>query len=214
VELENSFDVDAPRERVWSFLLDLERVTPCMPGAELDELPDEDTWKGKVTIKLGAVSLSYAATAVITERDEDAGRVVIEAEGRETKGKGRATAKINSTVSEENGVTKVAMHTDLKISGPAARYGQGMIADVSKRLTGEFAKCLKASIETGDEEPAAPAVPEDEAIDAARHATPAQTPVAAKPVGGLRLAAWAIGRAIVRGIGRIVAAIRSRISSR
>jgi carbon monoxide dehydrogenase subunit G len=201
VELENSFEVEAPRARVWDFLLDLERVTPCMPGAELDELPDENTWKGRVTVKLGAVSLSYAATAVIAERDEGAGRVLIEAQGRETKGKGRASATINSTVEESGGVTKVAMHTDLKISGPAARYGRGMIADVSKRLTGEFANCLKATIETGEgSDPSG--------------GRPIQAPATAKPVGGLRIAAWAVGRAIVRGIRRVFAAIRSLFSGR
>jgi carbon monoxide dehydrogenase subunit G len=202
VELENAFEVEAPRERVWDFLLDLERVTPCMPGAELDELPDENTWKGKVTVKLGAVGLSYAATAVITERDADAGRVVIEAEGRETKGKGRASATINSTVEEVGGVTKVAMHTDLKISGPAARYGRGMIADVSKRLTGEFANCLKASIETEGTEGTEGTGP---SVTAAKPAAP---PATAKPVGGLRIAAWALGRAVLRGLKRLVEAIR------
>jgi carbon monoxide dehydrogenase subunit G len=216
VELEDSFSVSAPRERVWDFLLDLERVTPCIPGAELDELPDERTWKGKVTVKLGAVSLSYAATAVIEERDVEAGTVRIEAQGRETRGKGRASATIHSTVSEDGGETKVEMHTDLKISGPAARYGRGMIADVSKRLTGEFANCLKANMEAGT----VPSVPGDEnagTVPSREGTVPtgsAASPAAAKPVGGIRLALWALGRAILRGIGRIVAAIRSRISSR
>ncbi|HEX6115764.1 MAG TPA: SRPBCC family protein [Solirubrobacterales bacterium] len=202
MELENSFEVGAPRDRVWDFLLDLERVTPCIPGAELDELPDERTWKGKVTVKLGAVSLSYAATAVIEQRDEESGRVVIEAQGRETRGKGRASATINSTLEETGEGTKVEMHTDLKISGPAARYGRGMMEDVSKRLTGQFADCLKATIETGEEGSEAAAKPAS---------APAPAPVA-KPVGGIRLAAWAIGRAILRAMGRIVAAIRARFS--
>ena len=98
MELENSFEVAAPPERVWEFLLDLERVTPCMPGAELEELVDERTWKGSVTVKLGAVKLSYASTVVIEERDDAAHRVVLKASGREKRGKGMANATINSQV--------------------------------------------------------------------------------------------------------------------
>ena len=82
MELENTFEVQAPPEQVWEYLLDLERVTPCMPGAELQELPDERSWKGKVSVKLGAVSLSYAATAVIDERDDEARSVVLEVRPR------------------------------------------------------------------------------------------------------------------------------------
>ena len=170
-----------------------------------------------MTIKLGAVGLSYAATAVVEERDEEAGTVRIEAQGRETKGKGRASATINSTLEEAGERTKVAMHTDLKISGPAARYGRGMMEDVSKRLTGQFADCLKATIETAEPEAAPAPPPEGSDPSGGRPAdvspAPAE-PVAAKPVGGFRLAAWAIGKAILRAVGRIVAAIRARISGR
>ena len=208
MELENAFEVGAPRERVWDFLLDLERVTPCIPGAELEEIPDEHTWKGKVTVKLGAVSLSYAATAVIEKRDPEAGRVVIEAQGRETRGKGRASATINSTLEPAGDATRVEMHTDLKISGPAARYGRGMMEDVSKRLTGQFADCLKATIETGEEDGAGGTE------GGAAQPVPAQPAPVAKPVGGIRLAAWAIGRAILRALGRIGNAIRGLFSNR
>jgi uncharacterized protein len=147
VKLEDTFDVPAPPERVWEFMLDLERVTPCMPGAELEEMPDEDTWKGRVNVKLGAVSLSYAATAVIDERDEQGRRVVIKADARETRGKGTATATIEAHLEPmDDAGTRVVMNTDLMILGAVAQYGRGMIADVSKHLTGQFAECLKARI--------------------------------------------------------------------
>ena len=191
MKLENAFEVPAPPERVWDFLLDLERVTPCMPGAELTELPDERTWKGKVNVKLGAVSLSYAATVVIDEKDEQSRSVVLKASGRETRGKGMASATIKSSVQPAgDGGTQVILATDLTITGAVAQYGRGMIADVSKRLTGEFADCLRAQI-TGP-----PAGGE----------APAPT---AKPIRGIRLALWAMARAVGRVFVRVGRTIRS-----
>jgi uncharacterized protein len=205
VELENSFEVTAPPERVWDFMLDLERVTPCMPGAELEDLPDERTWKGKVTVKLGAVSLSYAATAVIDEQDEQARTVVINANGRETRGKGTASATINSRLEPvDGGGTRVLMHTDLTISGAVAQYGRGMIADVSGRLTGEFADCLQARI----------AAPEPAAGDGLGAPVEAEPAPVAKPIGGLRLGLWAIWRAILRFFRRIGEGIGSLFGRR
>lgn len=197
MQLDNEFDVAAPPERVWEYLLDLERVTPCMPGAELAELPDDRTWKGKVTVKLGAVTLSYAATVVIEETDEEAKRVVLKASGRETRGKGTASATINSQLEPHaDGGTRVAMSIDLTITGAVAQYGRGMIADVSKRLTGEFADCLQARI----------AVPEEVAgTDAAP---------AAKPIAGIRLGLWALARAVGRFFSRIGRALRSLLRRR
>jgi carbon monoxide dehydrogenase subunit G len=192
VELENAFEVEAPPDRVWDFLLDLERVTPCMPGAELTDLPDERTWKGKVTVKLGAVSLSYAATSVIEEKDEQSRRAVLKASGRETRGKGMASATINSNLEPAgDGGTRVTMHTDLTISGAAAQYGRGMIADVSKRLTDEFAACLKARIEASGEEAGE------------------EAPARAKPIGGIRLGLWALARALRGLFARIGRALGS-----
>ena len=199
MELENSFEVPAPADRVWEFLLDLERVTPCMPGAELEELVDERTWKGSVTIKLGAVKLSYASTVVIEERDDAARRVVLKASGREKRGKGMANATIDSSVEPgANGVTRVTMATNLTISGAVAQYGRGMIADVSKRLTDEFANCLKAQL--ADSQPAAAA-----AAGPAAGAAPAPppSPAKAKPIGGIRLGLWALFRAIARAFRRL-----------
>jgi uncharacterized protein len=190
MELENAFDVAAPPASVWEFLLDLEQVTPCMPGGELEELVDERTWKGNVAVKLGAVSLTYAATVVIDERDDANRRVVLKADARETRGKGTASATIQSSVDPAgNAGAHVGMITDLTVTGAVAQYGRGMIADVSKRLTDEFANCLSARLagpEEGNAEPAA-----------------------AKTIGGLRLGLWAFFRAVGRffkRIGRAIAA--------
>ena len=94
--IENEFTVAAPIEGVWATLLDVERVAPCMPGAELTETVDERNWKGKVTIKFGPVGLSFAGTVEMTARDDAAHRVELVAKGMEAKGKGAASATITS----------------------------------------------------------------------------------------------------------------------
>jgi uncharacterized protein len=211
MELENSFEVPAPPEQVWNYLLDLEQVTPCMPGAELEELVDERTWKGSVTIRLGAVKLSYASTVVIEERDDAERRLVMKASGREKRGKGTAKATINSRVDQaEDGGARVTMATDLTISGAVAQYGRGMIADVSKRLTGEFANCLKTQLasqparEAPETKPSpAPPAAGETAAAAPAAPPPPPAPPRAKPIGGLRLGLWALFRAIGRALRRL-----------
>lgn len=181
MKLENTFEVAAPPEQVWAFLLDVERMAPCMPGAELTEVVDDRTWKGKVNVKLGPVSLSYAGTVVMRERDDAARRCVLQADGRETRGKGTATATVTSRLeSVDGGATRVVIETDLTLSGAVAQMGRGMIGDVSQRLTGEFARCLA-------ERMAATGGPGD--------APPAEAP---RAVSGIRLALWALFRAIGR----------------
>lgn len=184
MQLEDSFEVPAPVERVWDYMLDVEKVAPCAPGAELTEIVDDRTWKGKVNIKLGAVSLSYAGTVVMEERDEAGRRVVLRARGSETRGKGVASALVTSTMEPtEDGGTRIRISTDLSISGAVAQYGRGLIADVSQRLTGEFAECIRGqlSAEPGEAPP----------------------PVVSRPVGGIRLGLWALFRAIGRFFRRI-----------
>lgn len=156
----------------------MEQLVPCMPGADLTEVVDERTWKGNVKVKLGPVSLVYAGTVVLDERDDANRRALLTAEGRETRGKGTATATVTSTLqSADGGATRVVITTDLKLSGAVAQFGRGMIGDVSQRLTDQFAECLKARLS------AAP--------------TPAAGS-AAKPVPGIRLGLWALLRAVAR----------------
>jgi hypothetical protein len=190
VELENTLEVPVAPEQVWAFLLDVERVAPCMPGAELTEVVDDRTWKGKVGMKLGPVSLSFAGTVVLQERDEVNHRVVLKADGREMKGKGSASALVTSHLEPGGeGGTRVVMLTDLTISGAMAQYGRGMIADVSQRLTRQFADCLQAHL----------AAPEGAA----------PPPAATRPVGGIRLGLWALFRALGRALGRLGRALAS-----
>lgn len=186
--IENSFEVPAPIDHVWSYLLDVEKVVPCMPGAELTEAIDGNNWKGKVTVKLGPVSLSFAGKVAIEERDEIAHRAVIQASGMEQRGKGAASATITSTMEQTGDVTLVKIVQDLKISGQAAQFSRGMMQDVSNKLTQQFADCLKANIQAAEQ-----AQPGEET-----------TPVAtAKPVSGIRLGLGALGRAIARFFSRL-----------
>jgi carbon monoxide dehydrogenase subunit G len=197
VLLENTIEIPAPIERVWDYMLDVERVAPCMPGAELTETVDDRTWRGKVAVKLGPVSLSFSGTVVMQERDEAARTVVLKADGREAKGKGSATALVTSRMEDVDGSgTRVVIATDLSISGALAQFGRGMLADVSQRMAGQFAECLAARMSA-------------EAEAAAAGAEAAPLPRAAEPVGGIRLALWALVRAIGRALGRLGRAIAS-----
>jgi len=191
MQIDNEFTVGAPIDRVWAYLLDVERVAPCMPGAELTEVVDDHTWKGKTSVKVGPVALSFAGTVVVQERDDAAHRVVLKAQGMEQRGKGAASASVVSHLEKVAGGTKVTMQADLTISGAVAQYGRGMIQDISQRLTAEFASCLERNIEA--------------AAGSSASAVPAsQTPAGvARPVKGFRLGLWAAWRAVARFLRRL-----------
>jgi uncharacterized protein len=196
MHLENSFEVEAPAERVWSYLLDVEKVVPCMPGASLTETVDADNFKGKVTVKLGPVSLTYAGVVHVVERDEAAKRVVMNAKGTEQRGKGAATATITSTLEDLGERTKVVIVQDLNVQGQAAQFGRGMMQDVTSRLTGQFADCLQKNM--GAPEAAAGA-----AEEAGAGTAPPPVQAQAKPIQGFRLAWFAVKAAVVRFFKRL-----------
>ena len=181
MRLENSFEVPAPPERAWDLLLDVPRVVPCMPGAELTEVVDDSHWKAKIAVKLGPVSLTFGTDVKLEEADEAARRVTLSADGRELRGRGAARATVESSLSPMNGGTRVDIVTDLSLTGPAAQYGRGLVADVSSQLIDRFADCLKAQLDSAEPERAEGAVAE-----------------ASKPVGGLRLGLAALWRSFTR----------------
>ena len=145
--IETSFEVPAGTDEVWGYLLDIAKVVPCMPGAELTETIDEEHWKGKMKIKLGPVSLVYAGKVEMQERDEEAHRVVLEASAMEQRGKGAASAKVTSSMESFDGGTRVHVAQDIKVSGQAAQFSRGMMEDVAKKIVHQFADCLKAQME-------------------------------------------------------------------
>ncbi len=147
MRIESSVDVSAPPEKVWAYLLDLERVTPCMPGAVLEEMVDERTWKGKMTVKVGPVSLTFATTVVIESRDDDARAVTLQVDAREVKGRGMGTATVTAAVEPHGGgESRIEVGSEVNVAGAVARYGQGMITSVSERLAADFASCIGASL--------------------------------------------------------------------
>jgi uncharacterized protein len=184
VRIENTFTVAAPTEAAWDLLMDVPRVIPCMPGAKLDEVVDESHWKATMQVKLGPISLTFATDVERAEADESGKRVVLVANAREAKNRGRAQASVESRLAPEDGGTRVELNTDLTLSGPAAQYGRGLIQDISSQLVTSFAKCLEAQLATTPEEAAA--------------AKAAQ----ARPVGGLSLFFAALGRKLSSLFGR------------
>ena len=204
--IESEFKVPGPVEDVWAYLLEVQRVAPCMPGAELTEVIDERSWKGKVNVKLGPVSLSFAGTVTMTERDDEAHRVSVKAMGMEQRGKGAATAVVTAWAEAFDDGTKVRFTQDLTVSGAVAQFSRGMMQDVSGRMTRQFAECLKANLEAeGAGAPGGGSSEERPAASAAGPNSPAPLParVTAKPVGGLRLGLWALWRAVVRFFRRL-----------
>jgi carbon monoxide dehydrogenase subunit G len=189
MRLENSFDVPAPIASVWSYLLDVEKVVPCMPGAELTEAVDQDNYKGKLNFKLGPVSLSFAGTVTMVERDEGAHRLVMRGRGMEQRGKGAASATVTSTLEPFDGGTRVTVVQDVQVQGQAAQMARGMMQDVSAKLTQQFADCLQARMAPGEGGTGA--------------AQAGDAPVEAKPVGGIRLLLGAFGRAVGRFFSRL-----------
>jgi carbon monoxide dehydrogenase subunit G len=190
--IENEFVVPQTVEALWAYLLDVERVAPCMPGAELTDTVDERTWKGKVNAKFGPVSLSFAGTVTMQERDDAAHRVVLSAKGMEQKGKGAANATVTSWLEPGDGGTTVKMQADITLSGAVAQLSRGLLPEVSKKLTQEFADCLQANMEAGGAAAAASNASEPDA------GGPPPSPVVAKPVGGIGLGLSAIWAVIVR----------------
>src|SRR5215475_8233669 len=145
MELEHSFTVPVPLERAWEVLLDVERVAPCMPGATLDSV-DGDNIAGRIKVKVGPIQMTYAGTAKFTERDKDAGVVVLEASGKETRGAGTASASVRSQLTPEGDQTHVTVHTNLNVTGKPAQFGRGVMAEVGGRLIGIFAGNLASML--------------------------------------------------------------------
>ena len=152
MQIENSFDVAASPDKVFSFLLDITRVVGCMPGAELSEIVDPTTFKGKVKIKVGPVTVAYAGTARIVDRDEANRTATLEGDGRDTTGPGSARAKAYMKVDAVGGASRVTFTTDFTVAGRVAQFGRGLMEDVSRKLIGQMAECIKRQLEVPEEQ--------------------------------------------------------------
>lgn len=199
MKLEHSFQVNAPLERVWQALVDVERVAPCLPGAEITEAGEDGTYRGTFTIRLGPTTAAYRGELAMEEADDAAHRSVMRASGADKRGQGSAKATIVSVMREEGDLTTVDVETDFTITGRLARFGRGgMIQDVSNRLLRDFSECLQQTIEQAEPTPEAPtgqaqaaaAAAESKPVSAQPAPPPARQPP--KPVGGLSLAFGAL----------------------
>jgi carbon monoxide dehydrogenase subunit G len=147
MKLEQSFEVEAPLDQVWSALVDVERVAPCLPGAAVTGRNDDGTYNGTFTIKIGPTTASYTGKLEMQNLDESTHRATMHAQGSDKRGQGGATATISSRLSPLDGRTLVQVETDYHITGRLARFGRGgMIEDISERLLREFASRLQASL--------------------------------------------------------------------
>ena len=145
MELSNEFVVPVGIDDAWGLLTDVERIAPCMPGSELQEI-DGDEYRGIVKVKVGPITAQYKGKATFVEKDDAAHRAVLRAEGRDTRGQGNANATITATLVSEGSGTKVTVVTDLAITGRAAQFGRGVMADVSTKLLGQFVSCLENNV--------------------------------------------------------------------
>lgn len=145
MELTNDFRVAVPPSEAWALLTDVERIAPCMPGAQLQEV-EGDEYRGVVKVKVGPITAQYKGAARFIERDESSLRAVLRAEGRETRGQGNANATITATLTPDGEGTIVSVVTELSVTGKVAQFGRGVMADVSAKLLGQFVECLESSV--------------------------------------------------------------------
>ncbi len=175
MELTNSFEVNRSIDDTWVVLTDLERIAPCMPGAQLQEV-DGDEYRGIVKIKVGPITAQYKGAATFAEKNDAEHRAVLNAKGRDTRGAGNAEAVITASLTAlSDSTTQVDVDTDLKVTGKVAQFGRGVMADVSAKLMGQFAENLEAMLEAdvaatepeSDPEPGPRKIemPEPEAVD-------------------------------------------------
>ncbi len=146
-QLINEFTVNRPIEEAWPLITDVERIAPCLPGAELQEIEGE-TYRGVVKVKLGAISSQFKGEAHFIERDDVNYRAVIKGAGRDTGGRGNASAEITAQAEALSPTsTRVAVTTDLHITGKVAQFGRGIMGDVSSKLMAQFADNLNQMID-------------------------------------------------------------------
>src|SRR6185295_10758553 len=145
MKIEDQFRVPVPVDEAWNVQLDVERIAPCMPGAQLQEV-EGDEYRGVVKVKVGTITAQYKGTARLAEVDEANRRIVIDASGRDTRGQGNAKATIVVTMTSEGAGTKVDVATDLSITGKVAQFGRGVLADVSSKLMGQFVENVERDV--------------------------------------------------------------------
>jgi carbon monoxide dehydrogenase subunit G len=186
MEFDNSFEVPLPPAQAWAVLMDIPRIAPCMPGAELTEVVDRETFKGKIAVRLGPVSLAFVGLVKFEEIDNQSYKARIKAQGSDSKGRGGANAVSTFRLEAAGAGSKVLVHTELALSGAVAQYGRGvgMIQATAAQLMEQFAKALKAQLATS-------------MADAPIATAPQSGRPPARPISGFSLMSKVIWRRIV-----------------
>jgi len=204
MEFDNAFEVPLPPAEAWPVLMDIQRIAPCMPGAQLTEVVDKTSYKGNIAVRLGPVALTFAGLVKFEEIDDANHTARVKAQGTDAKGRGGANAAASFRLEPVPGGSKVLVHTDLSLSGAVAQYGRGvgMIQATAAALMKQFADNLKTQLAASRTAPApsaaAPSAPSSAAAAASTPPPPAAPPPAAKPISGFSLMARVIWDAIVR----------------
>jgi carbon monoxide dehydrogenase subunit G len=192
MEIRDSFVVGTAASDLWAYLLDVEKIAPCLPGAELTEVVDDHTWKGRVQMKFGPVSMAFAGTVTLDQRDDAEHKVRLTAKGMEQRGKGAANATITSWLEpgSRDAETTVLMLADITLTGAAAQMSRGLLPEISKQLTRQFADCLRQQMNA-------------EGTPAIEGPATTASPPTAAPVGGVGLGASAVWAIIRRFLARL-----------
>ncbi|MEI7617052.1 MAG: SRPBCC family protein [Actinomycetota bacterium] len=219
MELVNEFTVNRPIHEAWAIITDVERIAPCLPGAQLQEI-EGDSYRGVVKVKVGPISAALKGEAHFLERDDDNYRAVLKGDGRDTKGNGNASAIITASLQQITPTSaKCTVHTKLDMTGKVAQFGRGALADISGKLMQQFSKNLDAMLEKDATQPAAAAPAaagateapaDDNAASTAAASEPAAPTVriingpAAEPIDALRQGGGAILKRLLPVLGGLV----------
>lgn len=177
MELNNDFEVSAPIDKAWAVLTDVERIAPCLPGAQLQEV-EGDEYRGIVKVKVGPITAQYKGAATFVEKDDVNKKAVLKADGRDTRGAGNASAFITAQLTSVGDRTKVEVKTDLTVTGKVAQFGRGVMADVSAKLMGQFADNLEQLLEADNAAPAAASAAAEASAPVANGSAPSATATA------------------------------------
>jgi carbon monoxide dehydrogenase subunit G len=185
MQFQNTFTVPLSPDEAWRVLMDVERIAPCMPGAELTEVIDRTNFKGRISVRLGPVALTFAGVVKLEDLDEAAHTATIKAQGSDSKGRGGAQAVASFQLQPVPEGTKVVVDTDLVLSGAVAQYGRGagIIQATANQLIQQFAACLKAELSASP----APESPGGQSLHAGAIGRPLNLNARGKPISGFAL---------------------------
>ncbi|MAT21051.1 MAG: membrane oxidoreductase [Acidimicrobiaceae bacterium] len=211
MRIENDMHVSASMEEAWTLLTDIPAIAPCLPGAKLIG-QDGDTYEGTMKVKVGPIVAEYSGTATVVEMNETDRTVKLTASGRDKRGAGNASADIFASMVEADGGTTVSIATDLKVAGKVAQFGRGAMADISKKLLGQFAECIEAKLQQVDV--VDKAVTEPETVEAPNDEAEAPAPEPEVSVDDdddvldlMDVAGGALARRLIPAVGGVVAAV-------